>query len=127
MSTSYNSIERLKNNKKISYIGEINCIYSLRAQDISFCLKLKEVISTCPALCPFFVEGESEYYQYALEKQYDVNCLYCTRKKSSLQNNTEEQIFYCTLYENRQLFCSMCHFASYSPDLKHTNERIELT
>ncbi len=127
MLNSYESIERSRKNKKLSKLCKINCIYSLQANDISFCLKLKEVNIACPVFCPFFVEGESEHYQYALEKQFDVNCLYCTRKKSSLQHNTEELIFYCTLYENRQPFCSRCHFASYSPDLTHTNERIELT
>ena len=122
MLSSCKSIKRSRKNKKLSKFCEINCIYSLQAQDISFCLLLKEVNIKCPAFCPFFVEGESEHYQYTLEKQYDINCLFCTRKKSSQHKFTDELIFYCTLYENPQPFCGMCPFASYLPDLKHTNE-----
>ncbi len=95
---------------------QVNCKYLLKAKNISFCLKYKEVITKCPLKCPFFVEGKPGHYQDAIEKQYDIDCLYCTRKKVLQQKNNNEPMFYCSLYENPQPFCSSCPFALYQPD-----------
>ena len=95
---------------------QMNCMNLLKAKNISFCLKYKEVITKCPLYCPFFVEGKPGHYQDALEKQYDIDCLYCTRKKIQQRNNRKELVFYCTLYKNSEHFCSRCPFALY-----HTN------
>lgn len=92
---------------------QINCMYLLKAKNISFCLKYKEVINKCPLFCPFFVKGKPGHYQYAIEKQYDIDCLYCTRKKVLQDKNCNKMKFYCTLYKNSEPFCSRCPFALY--------------
>ncbi|MHA2246618.1 MAG: hypothetical protein ACXADY_16875 [Candidatus Hodarchaeales archaeon] len=98
----------------------MNCIYNLHAKNISFCLKYKEVTFECSERCPFFTKGKPIHYQDALDKQYDIDCLYCTRKKVLQQKNANEVMFYCTLYRNPRPFCSMCQFALYKAEPKQT-------
>lgn len=85
-----------------------NCRFLLLAKHSSFCLKLKEENLDCPPRCPFFVEGRPGDYQDALEKQYDVNCLFCTRRKLSHLTPNDELAFFCDLRKNPQSFCSAC-------------------
>jgi hypothetical protein len=92
------------------------CIYSLHAKNVCFCLKLKEVTFECPTKCPFFTKGKPTHYQSALDKQYDIDCLYCTRKKGLQQTTSDSLMFYCTLYYQSQPFCAMCQFALYNTE-----------
>ena len=100
----------------------MNCIYLLQANNVSFCLHLKEVLFECPARCPFFAEGIPAHYQEALENQYDIDCLYCTRIKVSQQITIDDLMFYCLLRENFHPFCRMCPFALYKADPKQADE-----
>ncbi len=102
---------------------QMNCMYLLKAKNISFCLKYKEVISKCPLLCPFFVEGKPGHYQDAIEKQFDIDCLYCTRKKVPQQKHNNEPTFYCSLYENSRPFCGRCLLVLYPNDPIQIDER----
>ncbi len=92
----------------------LNCIYTLQSKNIQSCLKLKEPNVQCPPNCPFFVAGKPVHYQEALEKQLDIDCLYCTRKKNLDQLSKDKWVFFCTLEDNPNPFCSMCLFAKYS-------------
>ena len=91
----------------------MNCIYLLRAENICFCLILKEVNSKCPVRCPFFTEGVPGSYQDALERDFDIDCLYCTRKQVPLGNIAEMITFYCTLYKTSYPLCIRCLYAKY--------------
>jgi hypothetical protein len=104
--------------KKEKKLNKLNCIYSLLGQDISFCLLLKEANLDCPEKCPFFKQGKPETYQGAIEKEFNVDCVYFTRKKhdnEQLENTSE---FYCTLYDNSHPLCKMCFFVIYKETSK---------
>ena len=94
------------------------CIYLLQTQKTRFCLKLKEENIDCPPKCPFFVGEEVGCYEDAMQKQYHIECLYCTRKTGVDQNPIRFLMFHCTLF-NSQPFCSMCQFTF--PELKEYN------
>ena len=98
----------------------MNCIYKLHTKNVSFCLKFKEVTFECPTKCPFFTAGEPVQYQDALQKQYDIDCLYCTRREASQLNAIDSLKFYCILNKQFHPFCSMCLFALYKTEPKQT-------
>ena len=89
------------------------CVYLANSAEISFCLKLKDFGIECPNLCPFFLKGEKIQLDYLLEKHYDLECLYCTRKKNKLRNNFEEYKIYCVLRKNFDPNCRLCPFTVY--------------
>lgn len=92
----------------------MNCIYLLQARNwVRFCLKLKEVDTKCPTRCPFFTEGNPSSYQEAVEKELDIECLYCTRQMVSHLNNEKEFLFYCDLYKSSPPLCARCFYARY--------------
>ncbi|MHA2247681.1 MAG: hypothetical protein ACXADY_22220 [Candidatus Hodarchaeales archaeon] len=101
----------------------MTCIYKLLAKNVSFCLKYKDVIFNCPTKCPFFTAGESGHYQKALQKQYDIDCLYCTRREVSQSNAIDSQKFYCMLNKQFHPFCSMCLFALYNAEPKQADKK----
>ncbi len=98
----------------------MTCINSLHAKNVSFCLKYKEVTFECPTKCPFFTKAKPAHYQSALDKQYDIDCLYCTREKVSQQSTIDSLMFHCTLYDQSQPLCAMCQFALYKAEPKQT-------
>ena len=94
----------------------MNCIYLLRAPNVGFCLKLKEVNTKCPTRCPYFTEGVPGAYQEALENHFDIDCQYCTRRIVPLSNLTATPLFYCTLYKTFHPLCYRCFYAKYLDD-----------
>ncbi len=100
----------------------MTCIYSLHAKNICFCLKYKEVTFECPTKCPFFTKGKPAHFQSALDKQYDIDCLFCTRIKVSRQSTIDSLMFHCTLYNQSQPYCAMCQFALYKTEPEKLDE-----
>ncbi|MFX1285494.1 MAG: hypothetical protein ACFFB5_17785 [Promethearchaeota archaeon] len=116
MSYFTNLIGLTKKNQKRRNADPLNCLYLLQAKNVCFCLKLKEITVKCPPCCSFYIAGEPASYQDALEKQYDIDCLYCTRREVSQPNAIETPMFYCRLYFQFQPFCGSCQFALYKAD-----------
>ncbi|MFX1514774.1 MAG: hypothetical protein ACFFC6_00550 [Promethearchaeota archaeon] len=104
------------NNEQMRKGERMNCVYLLRAANIGFCLKLKEVNTKCPARCPFFVEGAPGSYQDALERELDIECLYCTRQNLPQFSTEEAPTFYCDLYKSSQPLCARCFYARYKSE-----------
>jgi hypothetical protein len=115
--TSINEIIEISvNPQKKSLKNGLNCLFALHAKNFQSCLKLKESNIQCPSNCSFFVEGKPAHYREVLEKQLDIDCLYCTWEKNLDQLFKDEWIFFCILTDNPSPFCRMCLFARYKID-----------
>jgi hypothetical protein len=94
----------------------MNCIYLLRAKNVHFCLRLKEVGTRCPPRCPFFREGIPGSYQGALEREIDIDCLYVTRTSVPRGGLRQKSVFYCSLYKSPRPLCPRCLYAKYKAE-----------
>jgi hypothetical protein len=88
------------------------CLSLLRNQDQSahYCLTLKIWNEPCPPRCPRRIDGPPGQLEKVETHGYDIDCVDMIRK-------TNQQNFFCKLYDLAEPFCTDCPYARYAVEL----------